>query len=129
MALFGAVYSTTIITGTEGSFTSNAKITLNFSGYGAFQELPSTYYLYPIWSPPTWSHVNYSAASCIRSSQYTPFNPPPSCVPPPASISANYTVNFIGIVLVLLGVVVMVRGHGQHPTLNTLDQHPRVDST
>lgn len=75
---------------------------------------------YPIWSPPSWNHVNYTASTCaITITTYTPQNPPPSCLYPPADISVDYSRNYGGAFLTVLGVVaavVVVRAKGEPPT-------------
>ena len=65
---------------------------------------------YPIWSPPTWNNVNYSALLCNPSAitTYTPQNPPPSCSYPPAGWSADYSRNYAGVVMIALGAVAAV---------------------
>ncbi len=124
MAIFGAVYSTTIYvrraydcgTGCQGQ---------------TIQDIVTSYYAYPIWNPPTWSQVNYNVTHCAIQSWYTPFSPPPSCIPPPLSSSANYLVNFMGIVLALLGVVMIVRGDAtastpHHLVVNGENEHQKT---
>jgi len=65
---------------------------------------------YPIWNPPSWRNVNYSGAGCVPSTMttYTPQNPPPSCLYPPADISTDYTKNYAGVFLIILGAVAAV---------------------
>ncbi|HEY6282497.1 MAG TPA: hypothetical protein VIW22_01070 [Nitrososphaerales archaeon] len=60
---------------------------------------------YPIWNPPAWNHVNYTAGLCnpTPNATYTPQNSPPSCLYPPADFSADYTRNYGGIILIGLG--------------------------
>jgi hypothetical protein len=60
---------------------------------------------YPLWSPPIWNHVNYSAPLCnpTPNATYTPQSPPPSCLYPPADFSADYTRSYGGVALVLIG--------------------------
>ncbi len=111
MAIFGAVYSATIYTGRAYDCGTGCQ-------GQTIQNNVTSYYAYPMWSPPTWSHVNYNVTHCTIQSWYTPFSPPPSCIPPPVSSSANYLVNFIGIVLVLLGVVMIVRDYTSASTLH-----------
>src|SRR5713226_9502182 len=64
---------------------------------------------YPIWSPPSWSNVNYTATTCTTTTTtYTPQNPPPSCLYPPADSSVDYGRNYGGVFLTLLGGLVAV---------------------
>jgi hypothetical protein len=64
---------------------------------------------YPIWNPPSWKNVSYSATGCSPSTitTYTPQNPPPPCSFPPADWSADYSRNYGGAFLFALGVVGM----------------------
>lgn len=64
---------------------------------------------YPIWSPPSWNHVNYSAPLCSPSTitTYTPQNPLPSCSYPPAGWSADYSRNYGGAFLIALAVLMV----------------------
>ncbi|MDG6902703.1 MAG: hypothetical protein JRM80_12200 [Nitrososphaerota archaeon] len=55
-----------------------------------------TFYGYPIWVPLVWA-LSFGA-----------------------SISANYTLNLIGVALILLGVAALVRGRGESPKVNGL---------
>ncbi|HLQ06989.1 MAG TPA: hypothetical protein VK126_04480 [Nitrososphaerales archaeon] len=65
---------------------------------------------YPIWSPPSWNEVNYSAPLCSPSSitTYTPQSPPPSCSYPPAGWSADYSHPYGGAILLVLGALAAV---------------------
>ncbi len=119
MALFGAVYSTTNHFAILQECTNGCSVSGTIS-----QPIVKSYYLYPIWSPPQYPNqsppntVTLCGLQAERQTWYTPINPPPSCLPPPAMTSVSYTLNLIGIVLMLLGIVVVVRGYGHHPTLN-----------
>lgn len=96
MTLFGAVYSTTF---------TNVAVSL-YSGYQAHTTI-FHYYLCPIWSPPT----TITGTDCaIQVSGPVPSPPSPPCILASIPCSANYTLNFIGIVLILLGVVVVGKG-------------------
>ena len=80
---------------------------------------------YPIWSPPSWNLVNYSASSCpVTAATYSPQNPPPSCLYPPAELSTDYSRNYGGVLLVVLGVLAMAvavgswrRESGEDPSM------------
>lgn len=99
LAVFGAVYYT--IYEVQGHFeTCVAGCTS--SGY---QSVPVTYSMYPIWSPPSWNHVDYSATCSMTSASYTPLDPPPSCLPPPAGNLPVYGRNYGGIALVVIGAI------------------------
>ncbi len=129
LTLSGAVYSASYSVGRDYS-----------CGRGCSGSSPQTivqsHYLYPIWSPQTWSPLNYRATYCVvLPSWYTPFTPPPLCNPPPveplATSSANYLVNLVGIVLIVVGFVMMVRGHTTastlyHPMPNTENEDPKT---
>jgi len=65
-----------------------------------------TFQNYPVWSPPSFDNVNYSSNSCtITEATYTPQNPSPSCLFPPASMAADYTKNYGGAILIILGAL------------------------
>lgn len=120
MMVFGAVYSSSIDFGTEGNLVS--------------------FYLYPIWSPPTLA--NYAPAgppaSCnstgitqggayhpfVSQSLSTPLNPIPSCLYPPILGSANYTLNLVGVILLALGIALTVRTSTQHLRIDSPEQRP-----
>jgi hypothetical protein len=65
---------------------------------------------YPIWSPPSWNHVNYSAPLCPATTvtTYSPQNPPPSCSYPPANFSSDYGRNYGGGFLLVLGALAAI---------------------
>jgi len=112
--VFGAVYyGTYYAEGVKGGPclflacpTPYTGLTVVFSGY-------------PIWSPPSWDNVNYSATSCtLTTATYTPHNLPQSCLYPPADWSPDYGRNYQGAILLVMAtimVVVAVRS-GDKPT-------------
>ncbi|MDG6900632.1 MAG: hypothetical protein JRM80_01525 [Nitrososphaerota archaeon] len=99
LAVFGAVYYT--IYEVQGHFETCAPGCTS-SGY---QSVPVTYSMYPIWSPPSWTHVDYNATCSITSASYTPLDPPPSCLPLPAGNLPVYSRNYSGIALVVIGAI------------------------
>jgi hypothetical protein len=121
MAAFGAIHSATFFVGRDIACGPGCSH-LNF------QDIVVSFYLYPIWSPPTSIHANYSATSCtIQQAWYTPLNPPPSCFPPPVSDSANYAPNLIGVALVVLGLAVTVGASIQHgPKVDKANRGPQT---
>jgi len=74
----------------------------------AYTDIPVTFTNYPIWNPPSWNHVDYSVTNCsIVATTYTPQNPPPTCLFPPAGgLSPDYTRNYGGAFLLIIGSVV-----------------------
>lgn len=121
MTLFGTVYSTTIVVGREYGCGQGCH-------GGSSQDITTSYYLYPIWGLPLRNNVDYGGTSCNIQSWYTPFNPPPSCIPPPVSSSSpNYIPNLIGVVLILLGTVVMVRAYADESTLHRSTANSKID--
>ncbi|HEV2225961.1 MAG TPA: hypothetical protein VGR56_04050 [Nitrososphaerales archaeon] len=114
--VFGAVYNATYFGQNGFSNCGMGCISEGFSGTSV------TFSMYPIWSPPSWNHVNYNAPICGPTvTSYTPQNPPPACQYPPAILSPDYIRNYGGIFLLLLGgilALVSVRSHKDEPTLN-----------
>ncbi len=101
--VFGAVYDATYFA--QAGF-SNCGVGCVSSGYSSTSVIFSSY---PIWSPPSWNHVNYSATICgPTASSYTPQNPPPSCLYPPAILSPDYSRNYGGVFLLVLATLTVV---------------------
>jgi hypothetical protein len=99
--IFGAVYNATYFS--QAGF-SNCGVGCTSSGFSGTEVVFS---MYPIWSPPSWNHVDYNATTCTISPSYTPQNPPPACLYPPADFSTNYSSNYGGAFLIVLAVVVL----------------------
>lgn len=104
MALFGAVYSTTFDTATS-------------------------YYLCPIWYGPIPTFpFTINLANCW----YLVGPSPPSQLAFFSFLGKiNYLPNFIGIALILLGIIVVVRSHTspstpRHPIVNRENDHPQT---
>lgn len=101
--IFGAVYDATYFS--QSGF-SNCGVGCISDG---FSSASVTFTMYPIWSPPSWNHVNYGATICgPTASSYTPQNPPPACLYPPAILSPDYSRNYGGVLLLVLAILMVV---------------------
>ncbi len=122
LALFGTIYSTTNYFATAQECVYGCNGTIFLPGV-------TSYFLYPIWSPPQYPNpspqdtITQCGLQGERQMWYTPFNPPASCLPPPITTSANYTGNLVGTGLMLLGIIVAVRSHSSASAL----RHQTVD--
>lgn len=107
LVLFGMVYTTntSVVVQVNCGFDCSRLVSGSVS---------SAYYLYPIWSPPTWKSASGLTSYCINS-WYTPF-PPTSCVPQPNSTSTNYILNAVGVIWVIGGVVFFQKDRGLETT-------------
>lgn len=102
LTVFGAIYNTsTVVSGVVNCGPGCSEV---ISG-----SISSAYYLYPVWSPPSWVTANYQPTSCSIQSWYTPLTPPASCVPHPDMTSANYLLNLVGVIWIVGGVAFLLK--------------------
>jgi len=96
---FGAVYQGTYIAGTEGACGQGCS-------YSTANETTVIFANYLFWNPPSFAGANYSVTTCtITAATYTPQNPPPTCLYPPATMSTDYTKNYVGVFLIILSAI------------------------
>lgn len=114
---YGAIYQGNYVKGVfsgcgQGCSSSNSSgITVTFVDY-------------PVWNPPSFNGADYSStATCmVTAATYTPQNPPPKCLYPPAFMATDYSKNYGGGFLIILGAlagVSMFVGSKRQPRVNT----------
>ncbi len=119
MVLFGGV-NTVSYSGTTGNTAQPTwTATTTCYLYPMMSLLPETPPLLPpqIWNPNALGCVISASPSAPVSATQLSFS---------FSSSTNYTLNGVGMALVLLGVVVVVRGYGQHPKVDSTNHGPKT---
>ena len=120
LASFGTVYYTI------NDFVTPHQCSSGCSGT-AIQPVVIGYFLYPLWSPPTYSTSQTGALTTCepqveQQGWYTPLDPPPACLPPPVAISENRTLSIAGLVALGFGALVVVRSQSRRD--ETVDGAP-----
>lgn len=114
MALFGAAYSATVTV-----YSTNP--TIGGSSGGMQASDVTSYYLCPVWSNSNIDITPFNIASCMR---LTGSSLPSQLAFLSPLGRTDYLPNFIGVVLMLLGVVMVVRGYSRHPKVDSPNQPP-----